>query len=231
MSGKISFLMLPSIIILSACQTFDGVFLRRLAFFSLVFPIFLYSCIQLLSILKQRSYYVKVTILFFLFSLLVKILPGGYFPPFFSGIAGWVTNHPGEIPTISLSGLKLTKLNGDEIWYSSALISPQNFLWRQIDHVKADDEKLASVMKFYWEIYKTRYPILMKGANPNQRYLGNLAYPGHNPYIVLEYEKFDPRDIISIDYVSEVYDVKTRMLKGKSKDFRFDVVSAKIERL
>lgn len=169
------------------------------------------------------TYYDKVAAGFFAFSLTIKLLPGGYFPPFYSGIAGWTLKVDKTSP-LAISGLKFIRQDGQEIWMSNGITSPQNFLYRQISQCESQG---ASVLKqclgYYMDLYRYEFPYLSQGRFLSEKYLGAWAYPGHNPYRMLNYAAFPPNDIQEIISAIEEYDRKTLRLTRKIVLYRYRV--------
>jgi len=152
---------------------------------------------------KESSYYRRVTIGFLGVSFLVKALPGGYFPPFYGGIAGWTTLSAGRTETFQIHGVQLVRDDGERIWLSNAFIEPANFVQRQTEYVMGKVDGIPRLFNYYFLIYQRSYPDLLRNRYPTQALLGGFAYPGHNPYRMLNYRDFPPKRILAIEEVYE----------------------------
>jgi hypothetical protein len=170
-----------------------------------------------------------LAVIFLTISFLVKILPGGYFPPFFGGIAGWAFK---SVPskTVTLSGLKLVRKDGEEVWYSGGLVSPQAFFPRQYLAFQDNNEYLKSLLKYYFNLYEYHYPYLKEGIFSYQRVLGSFTFPGHVTYTMMPYKDFSPMNISQICYVAEIFNRENRHLERKIIYYDYDVKNEHLNR-
>jgi len=162
---------------------------------------------------RKERYEKKITHGFLYITLLSIVLPGLYLPPFFTGIPGWKveinTNKP-----FSIDGVFLIRNDGAEIRYSRAIVSPINFVTRLNKFILLQHPtKVHDLLKFYKEVYIKRYDILKQGYMPNEKKLGKLAYPIHNPYGDFNYSKFPPNSIREIRFSKKYYHWDKKFIK------------------
>jgi hypothetical protein len=203
------------VLFFSSVYFLPTVYLHKVSFF-VFFSILIFPYLsKIYQWFARSSYYSKVAIGFLSFSVFIKVLPGGYFPPFFGGIAGWTyQNQPSN--EIVMGGLQLVRKDGERIWFSNGFISPQNFIYRQVNVLLPEDETAIKLFEYYLKLYSYHYPYLQKDHFANQRFLGKFTYPGHNPYKVLNYKDFPTESLDSFQIVTEKYDKKTKKLIERS---------------
>jgi len=169
---------------------------------------------------RNVDYYKKVTHIFLYISLICIVFPGIYLPPFFNGIAGW-TVQINKNKDITTTNLYLVRDDGKEIVYSRALINPINFEHRLYNNAKKQSpEVLDKFYTFLKTTYDKRWKILKEGKYPNQKYLGNISYPGHNPYGKYSYINFPPNQIIKIKYSTKYYTWDKKFKKEIVKSYK-----------
>jgi hypothetical protein len=178
------------------------------------------------------DYYTRVLLGFLFVIFLIKAIPGAYFPPFHQGIPGWKFEI-GDNDPVELSGLKLVRADGESIWYGRAFTSPQNFTMRLLRPYHWSNKTVSetkSLLSFYFALYQKHYPLIERGILPYQRLLGPLAYPGHNPYRMLNYQDFPPESIVAIEYVKEFFQPKTLKALESKTFYRYDLQTAEFTR-
>lgn len=148
--------------------------------------------------------------------LITCIIPGFYAAPVFNGIAGWVVHIPDRNADIYLSGYKFQNDTKEDVWATNGLSNPISLMWRNIGRAQSNEEQHKNFLNFIFTMYTNNFHLLEQGIYPNQKYLGILAYPGHNPYLMQNYKDFPPSEITNIIYVTETYDRKTLQLKDKT---------------
>ena len=176
---------------------FDAIVVRRVVFASVMAPTAVAVCQHLVPAIRQRANWLeRVTLSYIAIIFAAFILPGFYFPPFYDGICGWVSD-PARTAPVRLGGFRLVRDDGESVWFSHAIINPVNFMWRQDQHSRdtsgAKLENFELLLAYYFKLYTQRYPVLKTGRMPNQSILGRFAYPGHNPYRMLPYGELPPR--------------------------------------
>lgn len=108
-------------------------------------------------------------------------------------------------------GLKLVRDDGKEVWFTRGILSPVNFIGRQMSRAKTIEQK-REMMQFFFSRYQEHYALLEQGYYPNQRIFGKWGYPGHNPYLMFNYDDFPPNRITALAYIDERYDRETKNL-------------------
>jgi hypothetical protein len=153
--------------------------------------------------------------------------PGGYLPPFYNGIAGWSFNaneRHYDTDKRFVPGLQIITEDGQRQWFSYGIISPINFVMRHhLAFKRKYPENIDDIYGFYFVAYCHNFDLLETGYYPNQRYLGRFSYPGHTPYINLEYQNFNPKNIASLELVTELRSVKTKIVEKRYVQYRYDV--------
>ncbi|MGE0201791.1 MAG: hypothetical protein AB7P76_12610 [Candidatus Melainabacteria bacterium] len=173
---------------------------------------------------RQSGYYGKVAIGFLAFSLLIRLIPGGYFPPFNNGIGGWTLDVKSKEPML-IAGIKLFSDTQAPLWFSNCITLPQSFLMRQHSSCMKQGEKpLKQCLGYYQKLYAYNYPSLREGYFASQRLLRNFSYPGHNPCRFLPgYKTLKPEQIREIAFVTERFDRKSLALLKEDVFYRFNV--------
>ena len=151
-----------------AIMLFDAIVVRRMVFAVIMVPT-AWAVARLLftAFFERRVFHEKLTIAFIAMTFAATILPGFYFPPFYDGICGWVSN-PNRDGPVRLGGLKLVRDDGKSIWFSHGLINPVNFMWRQDQHARnVGGDAFAELLEYYFALYRNRYDLLRDGKYPN----------------------------------------------------------------
>jgi hypothetical protein len=182
---------------------------------------------KLVIFMKDQDAQNRIATGFLVLMLTAAVLPGFYIPPFYDGIPGWILQQGEDKTRSHATGLKLVRKDGEEIWFSNALINPISLMWRQISSVDPKDKvRFGEYMDYLYNVYKYWYPkTLYKGELPNGLYFGDYGYPGHNAYDKTDYSAYPPEDIAYIDYVTVTYD---RIEKKEIENYirtRYDVHS------
>lgn len=217
-----------SIYALSATYLFDETFPKRVVFFCAAAPLFAPLISRLyFKLISSRDYNIKLVSFFLGITLFMLWFPGGYLPPFYNGIAGWSFNaHEIHSSTSkrTIPGLQLVTEDGQRQWYSYGILSPINFVMRHhLAFTRKYPENIDDIYEFYFAVYCHNFGLLQSGYYPNQRYLGGLSYPGHTPYVKLEYQDFKPENIASLELVSEVRSVESKMVEQRFVRYSYDV--------
>lgn len=209
---------------------FDAVVVRRVVFAVIMVPTaWAVARLLLAAFHARRKFHEKLTIAFVALTFSAAILPGVYIPPFFDGIAGWVSN-PSRAGPVRIGGLKLVRDDGQSIWFSHGIINPAGFIWRQDRHARNfGGDAFSELLDYYLTLYRDRYALLRAGEYPNQAVFGVLGYPGHNPYRALPYDAFPPERIVEIAKVNEYYERGTDRLIKRRISHVFDVKSKSIK--
>ena len=196
----------------SALYIFVDTFPRRVLFGILLLPLLPLLWKKLFSRFSAAPVLEKLALLFLGVTLLMGMLPGGYFPPFYNGIAGWGIHTSPNPKQVGVSGLQLVRDDGARQWFSHGVVSPINFHYRHLNGAfkQSGPQGRDTVMQFYWKVYCYQYPILATGIMPNQKYLGTFSYPGHTPYRNIPYAAYPPERIVRIEWASEVHDSTTK---------------------
>lgn len=214
-----------------ATYLFEETFPKRVAFFAASAPLFLPLLLRLCrKFISASQYNTKVVCFFLGMTLFMLWFPGGYLPPFYNGIAGWKFNANEshiDMEKRTVPGLQLVNEDGQRQWFSYGIVSPINFVMRH--HVafnKNYPENIDEIYSFYFKVYCHNFHLLRSGYYPNQRYLGSFSYPGHTPYVKLEYQDFEPKNIASLELVAEVRSVKTKIVEKRFVQYSYDVPDA-----
>lgn len=213
-----------------AIMLFDAIVVRRMVFAVVMVPT-AWAVARLLfaAFFARRVFHEKLTVAFVAVTFAATILHGFYFPPFYDGICGWVSN-PNRDGPVRLGGLKLVRDDGASIWFSHSLINPVNFMWRQDQHARnTGGDAFAELLGYYLTLYQNRYGHLRDGKYPNQAVLGAFGYPGHNPYRMLPYDAFPPERIVEIAKLNEFYERGTDRLIERRISRVYDVKSKSIK--
>lgn len=229
--GKYKFVLLVSILFYFMMHALPFLIFRRSAFFILCLVLMFVYRKQILTLFRDaKGYYLRITLYFLAFSLFIKILPGGYFPPFFAAIAGWTVKVNPDNPIV-VPGLKLIREDGQTIWYSNGLTMPQNFFTRQIKACNnASDEDLKSCLRYFHQLYIYSYPYIQQGRFRGQRYLGNWSHPAHKPSRMYHYIDFPPEKIVGFEYVIEKYDPYEDTLIKQEKVYEYNIQEDMLDR-
>lgn len=213
-----------------AIMLFDAIVVRRMVFAVIMVPTaWAVSRLLFAAYFARRVFHEKLTIAFVAVTFAATILPGFYFPPFYDGICGWVSNPKRDGP-VRLAGLKLVRDDGESIWFSHSLINPVNFIWRQDQYARdIGGDAFAELLGYYLTLYQNRYALLRDGKFPNQAVLGAFGYPGHNPYRMLPYDAFPPERIVEIAKLNEFYERGTDRLIERRISHVYDVKSKSIK--
>lgn len=206
---------------------FTGAFARRLVFmfwFAHLLPVLFPPMTR---IWKKSGLQDRISLALVAIVAILLILPGAYFPPFFNGIGGWVVLQE-DGGSLRLPGYKFMRDDGEMVWITAGITPPTSLQWRQITAAQgASEEAHAAYLDFVFSQYKRAYPLLARGYYPNQQYLGAFAYPGHNPYPMLNYADFPPKRIKEIVYIDETYERPSMRLVLQNKRWRYDPWSQK----
>lgn len=162
-----------------------------------------------------RTSYGRVATAVVILSLLPKLVPGAHLYPFTPGISGW-TFGVAESDTVVVSGLQLLRDDGEARWYSTDLVLPQPFGFRQVLYHQQDDARLKLLLDYYYQVYARQFPYLQGGRYLHQRYLGSVAFPPHMPGRMQAYYDFPPSRIVGFRSVVEIYSKAT----GKRTELR-----------
>lgn len=216
--------------ILVAINIFSDPFPRRVSFFLAFTPYAVFILAELIRIFKDnKNYKIKVFIGLLSITTVMLWLPGGYAPPFYNGIAGWtkVYENPIDRKERPIGGFQITNKSGERIWFSYGIVSPINFVMRHFyGYRKKYPNKMNEIIDFYLASYCFNYDILRDGIFPYQRNLGPFGYPGHTPYVLYNYERFPPSELVSFELVTEYRDVNTGALRDRVTALSFDAAEA-----
>ncbi len=197
---------------------YNEAFAKRLIFFVLFTPINLILFRELFNFYKiDKTYEIKLIIIFCKITLIMLWLPGGFAPPFFSGISGWTIKYKNFQREIRyVYGMKLIRNDDASVWMPYGVLSPINFVGRHyVTYKKKYPEYMDDLYKFYYSSYCYNFKILEKGFFPNQRYLKKFAYPGHNPSVMQDFKGFSPETIKSISWVREKIRLKDKKVLSR----------------
>lgn len=207
-------------------------FFRRVALFVEIVGLMTLLLPEVITLAKQYrglSYYPRLAVTFVAVGLAIKLIPGGYFPPYFGGIAGWKFAVP-ESDTVTLTGLQLVRDDEQTVWYSGDLVLPQSFHFRQYLTFDSDDAKLIPLLDYYEDLYVYNYSHLERGLYGNQQFLGTLSYPAHMTSVMLDYASFPPDRITSIRRVDEVWNRKNKQRESVIVHWVYDFESRTLTR-
>jgi len=170
-----------------------SIFMRRAIFAVIIMPAVPRIWEALMSAvryLEPQKYFQKILAGFCCIFVLVLIIPGFYFPPFFDGIAGWyIENKSPE--SYKISGIKTIYSDGTESWFRPSFFSPLTMHGRPIGLVKRRAPDFYAGSKFpcfLGAFYEKAFPSLVQGYLPDQKILGRFSYPPHT------YDEFDARE-------------------------------------
>jgi hypothetical protein len=222
--SKYKFVLLASLFFYILMHNLPFLIYRRGLTFILFLAIAFFYRKQIVTLFREtQGYYLRTTLYFLAFSLLIKVLPGGYFPPFFAAIAGWTVQVNPDNPIV-VPGLKLIREDGQSIWYSNGLTLPQNFFTRQMKACNnASDDELKSCLRYFHHLYIYSFPYLQQGKFRSQRYLGNWFHPAHKPCRMYPYREFPPESIVGLEYVIEKYDPDKQTLLNQEKVYQYNI--------
>ena len=158
----------------------DIIILRRIAFGASMIALapicfYFYNYVSKKTI---RDYLIAISLPLL---LIISVVPGFFFPPFYDGIAGWTSAGINQETELKYKGYQLVRDDGETIWYTSNFFSPVTQIGRfpRALNFTMEDE-LASKFLFLYENYERIYPTLQKKRLPHQKILGKYAYPTHN---------------------------------------------------
>lgn len=167
-----------------------SIFIRRIIFAVVIIPVVprLWAVLMMAVRHLQPERYFKNTLVCLCgIFILVLIIPGFYFPPFFDGIAGWYIENKNPNSYI-ISGIKTIYSDGTQTWVRPSFFSPLTMHGRPIAVMKRRAPAFYASSKFpcfMGALYEKAYPSLVQGRLPNQKILGKFSYPPHS------YDEFD----------------------------------------
>ena len=111
---------------------YNEAFAKRIIFFVLFTPINLILFRELFNFYKiNKTYEVKLVIIFYEITLIMLWLPGGFAPPFYNGISGWTVKYKSFQKDIRyVHGIKLIRNDDVSVWMPYGVLSPINFVGR-----------------------------------------------------------------------------------------------------
>ena len=193
-------------------------FPRRLVFFTCMWPIVFFVTKGFIERARHAGYHRALAYALVWITFIMGVLPGGYFPPFYDGIAGWIVKLPRDQPeTYSIKELQIMNSEGQYQWYSKGISLPITFKGRfwATTYAKYGEAGWENVARFFMQLYCHHYPILKDGRMANQRYLGPFSYPGHTPARPLDYSGFPPESVVALQYVDMTYELPSGSLMDR----------------
>jgi hypothetical protein len=170
-----------------------SVFMRRAIFAAIIIPAVprLFRVMMMaIRYLQSGEYFQKILAGLCGVFILVLVIPGFYFPPFFDGIAGWYIENKNPESYVK-SGIKTMYSDGTQTWFRPSFFSPLTMHGRPVATIKRRAPEFYASTKFacfMGALYAKAYPSLVQGNLPNQKLLGKLSYPPHT------YDEFDTRE-------------------------------------
>jgi len=159
----------------------EVVIFRRLTVFILLLPFCIFAIIKINEYFssKKAEVFGLKKVWLFLF-IIIALIPGFYFPPFYDGIAGWSMEVDPKYSQVK--DWKIEFDDGSREWYRPSFFNPITMRLRVYKNHKFHLDRDAMEREFprlLYCLYVKAFSDMNNGYLPTQTFFGRFSYPPH----------------------------------------------------
>ena len=190
----------------------EAVWIRRAIFSILILPALpkIWSCLGSgIALLGESAYFKRLLKSLAGIFLLILLIPGFYFPPFFDGIAGWYIENNSP-KSYNITEIRVRFSNNSTVWFRASLFNPitlHSRPWSAISKRDFNFYNSTHYFHFLHNLYSKAYPSLANQRLPTEATLGRFAYKPHTLDRFDSREEFlEPSQIVAFEMVEIIND-------------------------